>query len=866
MRHDRPAASKILVVLALLGVLFSPVAPVASTPAAADSPPSFQRGPDPTDALLDARWGPLDYAQIAVSDAQTPGFGSGTISYPTDTSHGRFGAIAVSPGFVSAESQIAWYGPFLASHGFVVITFNTLSIYDQPPARATQLLAALDYLVSAASPVRDRIDASRLAVMGHSMGGGGTIEATSRRTSLRASIPLTPWHTVKSWPDVVTPTLNIGAQNDTVATTAEHSRPLHEGLSADIDKMYLEMRDEGHGVPNAYNVTIGRFSVAWLKRFVDDDTRYDTFLCPAPSVGATFNIVRATCPFGVPDPPGDLVGTAGNASVALSWLPPRIPGSAPVTGYVVEQTTDASGSSGWVPAQGTCAAALTEARTERSCTAGDLANDTAYRFRVRASNVWGPSNPSALSAVMVPVGVPSAPTGTSAELDGSRVTITWTAPETGDTAPITGYRVEQTTEATGTSGWAGAFGGCAPPQTEARTATTCVIDGLSSGFGYRFRVLGINATGIGLASESSARVVLATLPGQPRTVRSANGASGMTVTWTAPSSDGGLDITRYTVTSNLEGRQCTWTEGPLACTFSGLTRGQSYRFAVTATNALGTGATSTQSAALAYVEPASEPRSVTVTPGDGTLQVNWQSPADNGGGAIASYRVTASPAEATCTATAPSLSCTIGGLANLKTQQISVVAINSAGPGTPTALSAPVMPSAPPSVSVAFTDVPSGVFFDTPARWLFANGITTSNPYRPSDVVARDQMAAFMWRMAGQPDIPPSCGFSDEDRITTWARQGACWLAVAGITNANPYAPTGAVTREQMAAFLWRMAGQPAATSSCGFRDQAQIAEWARPGACWLLANRITTTNPYDPKSPVTRGQMAAFLYRFATR
>ena len=147
--------------------------------AVADSP--YERGPDPTESLIEAASGPFATAQTTVSRLAATGFGGGTIYYPTSTAEGTFGAVAISPGFTATQSSIAWIGPRLASHGFVVITIDTLSTLDQPDSRGDQLLAALDYLTDRSS-VRSRIDASRLAVAGHSMGGGGSLAAAARGT------------------------------------------------------------------------------------------------------------------------------------------------------------------------------------------------------------------------------------------------------------------------------------------------------------------------------------------------------------------------------------------------------------------------------------------------------------------------------------------------------------------------------------------------------------------------------------------------------------------------------------------------------------------------------------------------------------
>jgi len=256
---------------------------------AADNP--YQRGPDPTVAILEAARGPFAVAQIPAPAGA--GFGGGTITYPTDTSQGTFGAIAVSPGFTEGEGAIAWFGPRVASHGFVVLTINTNTIFDQPDARGTQLLAALDYLTRS-SPVRDRIDPARLGVMGHSMGGGGSLYAASQRPSLRAAVPLAAWSNTKNWSSVRVPTMVIGAENDWIASPWAHSEPFYQSLGG--EKAYLEMNDADHFVTNAPTPTVGKFAVSWLKRFIDDDTRYEKFLCPPPPAGGAISEYRDTCP------------------------------------------------------------------------------------------------------------------------------------------------------------------------------------------------------------------------------------------------------------------------------------------------------------------------------------------------------------------------------------------------------------------------------------------------------------------------------------------------------------------------------------------------------------------------------------------
>ncbi|MET9777295.1 dienelactone hydrolase family protein [Streptomyces sp. NPDC006367] len=273
----------------MLGTLTGPGAHAADNP--------YERGPAPTNSSIEALRGPYAVADTNVSSLAVTGFGGGTIHYPTTTGDGTFGAVVISPGFTAYESSIAWLGPRLASQGFVVFTIDTLTTMDQPDSRGRQLLAALDYLTERSS-VRGRIDSSRLGVMGHSMGGGGALEAAKSRPSLQAAIPLTPWNLDKTWPEVRTPTLIVGADGDSVAPVASHSEPFYSSLPATTDRAYLELNGATHFAPNTSNTTIAKYSISWLKRFIDNDTRYEQFLCPLPRPSLTIEEYRGNCPHG----------------------------------------------------------------------------------------------------------------------------------------------------------------------------------------------------------------------------------------------------------------------------------------------------------------------------------------------------------------------------------------------------------------------------------------------------------------------------------------------------------------------------------------------------------------------------------------
>ncbi|WP_341718111.1 ricin-type beta-trefoil lectin domain protein [Micromonospora sp. FIMYZ51] len=289
---------------------------------AADNP--YQRGPDPTRTSVAAVNGP--FANTSVSVPTGYGFNGGRIYYPTDTSQGTFGAIAISPGYTALFSaELAWMGPWLASHGFVVIGIETNSRNDFDTARGTQLLAALDYLTQQ-SPVRDRVDPSRLAVSGHSMGGGGALSAAMRRSSLKAVVGITPYSPSSNLASNQVPTMIISGQADTVVTPS-YALGLYNSLPASTESAYLEVAGGDHGfMVGRSNPVLIRTMLPFLKMFIDNDARYSQFLCPLLDNSGVVTY-RSTCPLlppGATTPPP--TGTPTPTPTTTPTTPP--PGSA----------------------------------------------------------------------------------------------------------------------------------------------------------------------------------------------------------------------------------------------------------------------------------------------------------------------------------------------------------------------------------------------------------------------------------------------------------------------------------------------------------------------------------------------------------
>jgi dienelactone hydrolase len=253
---------------------------------------SYQRGPDPTVASVAAAKGSFATAQVNVPAGN--GFNGGTIYYPTDTSQGTWGGVAIVPGYTAKfANEEAWMGPWLASFGFVVIGIETNSTNDWDTARGTQLLAALDYLTQK-STVRSRVDASRLAVIGHSMGGGGAMSAATQRPSLKAAIGLAPFFPSGNLARIAVPTLIQGGQNDTVVTPS-YLDGLYPTLPAATPGAFVQYSGADHLFWTRSNNIELRTQIPWLKIFVDNDTRYTQFMCPKLKDTASVAKYSAKC-------------------------------------------------------------------------------------------------------------------------------------------------------------------------------------------------------------------------------------------------------------------------------------------------------------------------------------------------------------------------------------------------------------------------------------------------------------------------------------------------------------------------------------------------------------------------------------------
>ena len=272
-----------------------------------------QIGPQPTDSSLLAASGP--FATKSVRVAAPAGYGSGTVWYPTTA--GQYGVVVVAPGFTESESAIKWWGSRLASHGFVAVTLGTKSPLDSPDSRARQMMAALKQVIglTGTSPYKDKVDGSKRAVAGHSMGGGGALVAARDNPDLKAAIPMAPWYLTKNFSGIKVPTLIVACERDFIAPVASYAQKFYSSIKATTPHALLELAGESHLCPTgtataASKAVEGKMAVAWLKVFMDGDARYAAFLGTAKPAA---NISKwLTSGIVVPVPGDTDEGTGGN--------------------------------------------------------------------------------------------------------------------------------------------------------------------------------------------------------------------------------------------------------------------------------------------------------------------------------------------------------------------------------------------------------------------------------------------------------------------------------------------------------------------------------------------------------------------------
>lgn len=186
-----------------------------------------------------------------------------------------------------------------------------------------------------------------------------------------------------------------------------------------------------------------------------------------------------------------------------------------------------------------------------------------------------------------------------------------------------------------------------------------------------------------------------------------------------------------------------------------------------------------------------------------------------------------------------------------------------AGQVTVTAAFAPAAEQSP------FRDVSASDYYYDAVKWAAEEGITSGTSadlFSPSAPCTRAQMVTFLWRAAGSPNVGGALTFTDVADSAYYA-PAVRWAASVGITSgtgAGRFSPDDPCTRGQMAAFLYRWQQSPAASGSNPFADVAD-SDYYYAAVLWAYQKGVTqgvSASAFAPSAPCTRGQMAMFLYQ----
>ena len=373
-----------------------------------------------------------------------------------------------------------------------------------------------------------------------------------------------------------------------------------------------------------------------------------------------------------PGLPTILTATPGNASVSLTWAPPADNGGSAVTGYLITPTSGPPVTVGNVT----------------SYTVTGLTNGIGYAFIVAAINTVSTGGNSAPSGSVTPSPtVPAAPTLVLATAGNATIALSWTAPPDDGGSAVTGYVITPSSGSPVTVG----------------NVTTHTFNALTNGTGYTFTVAAINTVGTGAESASSALVTPGpTAPGVPIIGVATAANISATLSWTAPTDNGGSPVTGYVITPS-SGAPVT-VGNVTTYTVTGLTNGTVYTFTVAAINIVATGTNSGPSNSVTPNPTVpGAPTVVIASAGNTTATLTWVPPVDDGGLVITGYVIT--PSSGPPITVGDVTTYTLTGLVNGTGYTFTVAAINLAGTGTPFVASTPVTPSAGGGVSTSTAPV-----------------------------------------------------------------------------------------------------------------------------------------------------------------
>ena len=172
-----------------------------------------------------------------------------------------------------------------------------------------------------------------------------------------------------------------------------------------------------------------------------------------------------------------------------------------------------------------------------------------------------------------------------------------------------------------------------------------------------------------------------------------------------------------------------------------------------------------------------------------------------------------------------------------------------------------------------FSDVAVDAWYADAVAYVRDNGLmsgTSAATFEPDGAMTRAMLAATVYRAAGSPAVSGTDSFTDT-ADGAWYADAVLWAARQGIISGygnGLFGPGDLVSREQIAAILWRYAGSPAAEAGTDFADEEDISNYAAQAVDWARANGVVDGvdgNRFLPQDNATRAQVAAILRNYRT-
>lgn len=233
------------------------------------------------------------YTQCSYKDdiLDSEAYDSAIVYYPCEISDGPFPATTLTGGITNYKEQVSWLAEHLVTHGYIIIAMTpTENLSLSTDIWRNAMTGGIDMLEAengrSASPIFGLVDMDRLAIMGFSMGGGGTLKAVNEIShKVRTALSLAPHEDPVSsdmYENISVPTVVFTGTSDAICPQ-EQVWDIFSALPTTITRAYINVTDADHvdWMNMGDSETHARFATlvtSWLKYYLSGDASYFTYI------------------------------------------------------------------------------------------------------------------------------------------------------------------------------------------------------------------------------------------------------------------------------------------------------------------------------------------------------------------------------------------------------------------------------------------------------------------------------------------------------------------------------------------------------------------------------------------------------------